>query len=150
MSGITRTAKAIWSGNGKEGKGALTTQSAVLENAPYEFHSRFEHGKHTNPEELLASAHAGCFTMALAFGLQKEGFTAEQIETSCGVTVAPDAGGFTITKSALTVGAVIPDITKEKFDAIVAEAKAGCPVSKLFKAEITLEATLGKTSSKAA
>jgi len=142
MSGITRTAKAIWKGTGKEGTGSITSQSAVLENTPYEFHSRFENGKHTNPEELLASAHAACFTMALAFGLNKAGFTADVLETECAVTVVPDAGGFTITKSELTLGAKIPNITKAQFDEITAGAKAGCPVSKLFKAEITLDATL--------
>ena len=142
MSGIARTAKAIWQGTGKEGKGELTTQSAVLEKTPYEFNSRFENGKHTNPEELLAAAHAGCFTMALAFGLNKAGFTADVLETDCAVTVAPDNGGFTITKSELTLGAKIPNITQEQFDEIVAGAKSGCPVSKLFNAEITLDATL--------
>lgn len=146
MSGIARTAKAIWKGTGKEGQGHLTTESAVLENTPYEFKSRFENGKHTNPEELLAAAHAGCFTMALAFALNKAGFTAEELETSCAVTVAPDDGGFKITKSELTLGAVIPNITQAQFDEIAAGAKAGCPVSKLFNAEITLDATLGAQS----
>jgi osmotically inducible protein OsmC len=139
---IARTAKAIWHGTGKEGKGELTTQSAVLTSTPYEFHSRFEDGKHTNPEELLAAAHAGCFTMALAFGLNKAGFTADVLETECAVTVTPGEGGFTITKSELTLGAKIPGITQEQFDEITAGAKTGCPVSKLFNAEITLDATL--------
>lgn len=142
MSGISRTAKAIWHGTGKEGKGELTSQSMVLENTPYEFHSRFENGKHTNPEELLAAAHAGCFTMALAFGLNKAGFTADVLETECAVTVAPDDGGFKITKSELTLGAKILNITQAQFDEITAGAKAGCPVSKLFNTEITLDATL--------
>ena len=150
MSGIARTAKAIWKGTGKEGKGHLNTQSGVLENTPYAFKSRFEQGSHTNPEELLAAAHAGCFTMAFAFGLNKAGFTADEIETDCAVTVAPDNGGFTITKSELTRGAVIPNISQEQFDQLAAEAKAGCPVSKLYTCEVTLDATLGKTSSKAA
>lgn len=149
MTGITRTAKAIWKGTGKEGKGMLNTQSMVLENTPYEFHSRFENGKHTNPEELLAAAHAGCFAMAFAFALNKAGFTAEEIDVDCGVTVAPDASGFTITKSELTMGAVIPGITQAQFEEIAAGAKAGCPVSKLYKAEITLNATL-RPQSKAA
>ncbi len=142
MSGITRTAKAIWKGTGKEGNGSISSQSGVLENTPYEFHSRFENGKHTNPEELLASAHAACFTMALAFGLNKAGFTADVLETECAVTVVPDAGGFSITKSELTLGAKIPGITQAQFEEITAGAKAGCPVSKLFNAEITLDATL--------
>lgn len=146
MSGIARTAKAIWKGTGKEGQGTLSTESAVLEHTPYEFKSRFEHGKHTNPEELLAAAHAGCFTMAMAFALNKAGFTAEELETTCAVTVAPDADGFKITKSELTLGAVIPNITQAQFDDIAAGAKAGCPVSKLFNAEITLDATLDQQS----
>ena len=143
MSGISRTAKALWKGTGKEGKGEISTQSAVLEKTPYEFHSRFEQGKHTNPEELLAAAHAACFTMAFSFGLNKAGFTADEIETECAVTVAPDDGGFTITKSELTMGAVIPNISQAQFDEIAAGAKAGCPVSKLYNCEITLDATLG-------
>jgi len=143
MSGIIRTAKAVWNGTGKEGKGIVSTQSAVLENTPYEFHSRFEDGKHTNPEELLAAAHAACFAMALSFGLNKEGFTADELDVTCAVTVSPQPeGGFKITKSALTLGAKIPNITKEKFDAIAADAKSGCPVSKLFNVEITLDAIL--------
>lgn len=149
MSGIRRTAKAIWKGTGKEGTGSISSQSMVLENTPYEFHSRFEHGKHTNPEELLASAHAACFTMALAFGLNKAGFTADVLETECAVTVVPEDGGFKISKSELTLGAKIPNITQAQFDEIAAGAKAGCPVSKLFNAEITLDATLN-TQSKAA
>lgn len=146
---ITRTAKAVWKGTGKEGKGIVSTQSAVLENTPYEFHSRFENGKHTNPEELLAAAHSACFAMALSFGLNKEGFTADELDVECAVTVAPDAGGFKITKSELTLGAKIPGIDDAKFQEIAAGAKAGCPVSKLFNAEITLDATL-EPQSKAA
>ena len=142
MSGIARKAKAIWQGTGKEGKGTISTQSGVLDNVQYGFNSRFENGAGTNPEELLASAHAGCFTMALAFGLNKEGFTADELITDCAVTVSPDNGGFTITQSALTLTAKIPNITQEKFDEITAGAKAGCPVSKLFNTEITLNATL--------
>ena len=145
MSGIIRTAKAIWKGTGKEGTGIITSQSMVLENTPYEFHSRFEHGKHTNPEELLASAHAACFAMSLSFGLNKEGFTADELDVTCAVTVSPQPeGGFKITKSALTLGAKVPNITKEKFDDIAAGAKSGCPVSKLFNTDITLDATLEK------
>jgi osmotically inducible protein OsmC len=146
MSGISRTAKALWKGTGKEGKGEISTQSAVLEKTTYEFHSRFEQGKHTNPEELLAAAHAACFTMAFSFGLNKAGFTADEIETECAVTVAPDDGGFTITKSELTMGAVIPNISQAQFDEIAAGAKAGCPVSKLYNCDITLDATLGSQS----
>lgn len=146
---ITRTAKAVWKGTGKEGSGIVSSQSGVLENTPYEFHSRFENGKHTNPEELLAGAHAACFAMALSFGLNKAGFTADELSVDCAVTVAPDDGGFTITKSELTLGAKIPNIDNAKFQEIAAGAKAGCPVSKLFNAEITLDATL-EPQSKAA
>lgn len=142
MSAITRTAKAVWKGTGKEGKGILTSGSGILKETPYSFHSRFENGPETNPEELLAAAHAGCFAMALSFGLNKAGFTPDELSVDCGVTVAPDDGGFTITKSALTLKAKIPGITKAQFDEIAAGAKAGCPVSKLYKAEITLDATL--------
>ncbi len=146
MSGIARKAKAIWKGSGKEGKGTLDTQSGVLKNQQYAANSRFENGIGTNPEELLAAAHAGCFTMALAFGLGKAGFTADELTTDCAVTVAPDGAGFTITKSELTLSAKIPNITQAQFDEIAAGAKAGCPVSKLYKCEITLNATLAGQS----
>lgn len=146
MSGIARTAKAIWKGTGKEGKGTLDTQSGVLKAQQYGFNSRFENGAGTNPEELLAAAHAGCFTMAFAFGLNKAGFTADEIMTDCAVTVEPDNGGFTITKSALTMTASIPNITQAQFEEISNGAKAGCPVSKLYKCDITLNATLAGQS----
>lgn len=142
MSGITRTAKAVWKGTGKEGKGILSSASGILKDTPYSFHSRFENGPETNPEELLAAAHAGCFAMALSFGLNKAGFTADELSVDCGVTVAPDDGGFKITKSALTLVAKIPGITPEQFTEIANGAKAGCPVSKLYNAEITLDARL--------
>ena len=139
---ITRNATAVWKGTGKEGKGVLTSGSGILKDTAYSFHSRFENGPETNPEELLAAAHAGCFAMALSFGLNKAGFTADELSVECGVTVAPDDGGFTITKSALKLTAKIPGIDDAKFQEIAAGAKAGCPVSKLYKAEITLDATL--------
>jgi len=142
MSGITRTAKAIWKGTGKEGKGVLTSATGVLKDTPYNFHSRFENGPETNPEELLAAAHAGCFAMALSFGLNKAGFTADELTVDCGVTVSPVEGGFQITKSALTLVAKIPGISKEQFMELANGAKAGCPVSKLYNTEITLNATL--------
>ena len=146
MSGITRKAKAVWKGTGKEGKGVLSSGSNILKDTPYSFHSRFENGPETNPEELLAAAHAGCFAMAFSFGLNKAGFTADEITVDCGVTDAPDEGGFTITKSALTMSAKIPGITQAQFDEIAGAAKAGCPVSKLYKAEITLDAKLADQS----
>lgn len=139
---ITRNAKAVWKGTGKEGKGTLSSDSGILKDTAYSFHSRFENGPETNPEELLAAAHAGCFAMALSFGLNKAGFTADELSVECGVTVAPDDGGFTITQSALKLVAKIPEITEEQFHEIANGAKAGCPVSKLYKAEITLDAKL--------
>lgn len=137
---MVRNAKAVWSGSGKEGKGNLTTQSTVLNKSQYSYNTRFEDGIGTNPEELLAAAHAGCFTMALSFGLGKIGFTADNIETKAEITLDPAQGA--ITKSHLIVKASIPNITKEQFDKAVKEAEGNCPVSKLFKAEITSDATL--------
>lgn len=146
MSGITRKAKAVWKGTGKEGKGVITAQSGVMKETPYGFNTRFENEPGTNPEELLAAAHAGCFAMALSFELNKAGFTADELSVDCGVTVTPGDGGFNITKSALTLVAKIPGIDEAKFQEVAAGAKAGCPVSKLFKAEITLDATLSSQS----
>ena len=139
---ITRNAKAVWKGTGKEGKGILSSGSGILKDTPYSFHSRFENGPETNPEELLAAAHAGCFAMALSFGLNKAGFTADELSVECGVTVAPDEGGFTITKSALKLVAKIPGIDDAKFQEIAAGSKATCPVSKAYNVEISLEASL--------
>lgn len=142
MSGKTRTAKAIWKGTGKEGGGIVSTQSGVLKDTAYSAPSRFEDDPKSNPEELLAAAHAGCFAMALAFGLNKAGFTADELSVDCGVTVSPVEGGFAITKSALTLSAKIPGITQAQFEELTNGAKAGCPVSKLFNTEITLDAKL--------
>ncbi len=135
---MTRNATAVWQGSGKEGKGTLTTQSAVLVNTPYSYVSRFETGPGTNPEELVAAAHAGCFTMKLSFVLGAAGFTPTHISTQCDITL--DSGA--ITSSALTTKASVPGITKEKFDECVAEAKVNCPISKLYNTTITAEATL--------
>jgi len=135
---MKRNATAVWNGTGKEGNGHLTTQSTTLNNTQYSFNSRFAEGVGTNPEELLAAAHAGCFTMKLSFSLNAAGFTADSIETKCDITL--DNGS--ITESHLHVTAKIPGITKEKFDEAVADAKANCPVSKLFNANITHEAIL--------
>lgn len=139
---ITRKATAVWNGTGKEGKGVLNAESGVLKDTPYGFHSRFEDGPETNPEELLAAAHAGCFAMALSFGLNKAGFTADELSVECAVSVEPDDGGFTITKSALKLVAKIPGIDQAQFEDIAGAAKGGCPVSKLYKADISLDATL--------
>ncbi len=135
---MKRNATAVWNGTGKEGNGHLTTQSTTLNKTQYSFNSRFAEGVGTNPEELIAAAHAGCFTMKLSFVLNAAGFTADSIETKCEITL--DNG--TITDSHLTVTATIPGISKEKFDESVADAKANCPVSKLLNANITHEATL--------
>jgi osmotically inducible protein OsmC len=135
---MKRTATANWKGSGKEGKGTLTTQSTVLNNTQYSFNSRFADGIGTNPEELVAAAHSGCFTMALSFAIGAAGFTPEDITTSCAITL--DNGA--ITESHLVVNAKVPGISKEKFDACTAEAKANCPISKLLKTNITMEATL--------
>jgi lipoyl-dependent peroxiredoxin len=135
---MKRTANAVWNGSGKDGSGHLTTQSTTLNNAQYSYKSRFEQGVGTNPEELIAAAHSGCFAMALSFELQKAGFTADSLDVTAEVTI--DNG--TITTSHLTLKAKIPGVTKEKFEEYAANAKAGCPVSKLLKADISLDASL--------
>ncbi|MBI3884005.1 MAG: OsmC family peroxiredoxin, partial [Sphingobacteriales bacterium] len=129
---------AVWNGTGKEGTGHLTTQSTTLNKTQYSFNSRFAEGVGTNPEELVAAAHAGCFTMKLSFVLNAAGFTADEISTKCDITLEDG----TITESHLNVTAKIPAITKEQFDAAVADAKANCPISKLYKTNITHEAVL--------
>ena len=143
---MIRTAKAHWAGNGMNGEGALTTQSHVLNNQPFSFKLRFENADGqagTNPEELIAAAHSGCFSMALAFAPANAGFTATSIDTEASVNLQPSDGGFSITGIALKLTASIPNITKEQFDSIAAGAKAGCPVSKaLSSVPITLEAVL--------
>jgi osmotically inducible protein OsmC len=139
MASITRTASAQWQGTGKEGKGNLSTQSGVLASTPYGFNTRFGDTKGTNPEELLAASHAGCFTMALAFALQQAGFTATSIATSAAVTIESDGPGFKISKSALKLEASVPNISREQFEKVAEGAKAGCPISKVLKADITLD-----------
>lgn len=139
---MIRKASAVWRGTGRDGAGALTSDSGVLDETPYSFRTRFEDAKGTNPEELIAAAHAGCFTMALAFQLQQAGFTAEELSTQAAVEVVQADGGFKITKSALTLNAKVPGIDQAKFDELAKAAETGCPVSKVLNAEITLEATL--------
>ncbi|MGB4845411.1 MAG: OsmC family protein [Ferruginibacter sp.] len=136
---MKRNATAVWNGTGKEGNGHLTTQSTTLNKTQYSFSSRFEEGVGTNPEELVAAAHAGCFTMKLSFVLGAAGFTADEISTRCDITLDDGA----ITESHLNVTAKIPGINKEQFDAAVADAKANCPISKLYNTNITHEAVLG-------
>lgn len=135
---MKRTATAVWNGSGKEGNGNLTTQSTVLNKTQYSFNSRFADGIGTNPEELMAAAHAGCFTMKLTFVLTAAGFTADTLETTCAISL--DEG--VITGSALTVKGKVPGITAEKFRECAEDAKANCPVSKVYNMSITLEAGL--------
>jgi lipoyl-dependent peroxiredoxin len=135
---MSRNATAIWHGSGKEGNGTLTTQSGLLKDANYSYKTRFENDPGTNPEELIAAAHAGCFTMKLSFVLNEAGFTPEQIETKCDITLANGV----ITTSHLTTKVKVPGIDKQKFDECAQNAKANCPVSKLLKADISMEATL--------
>ncbi len=135
---MSRHATAKWHGTGKEGHGHLKTQSGVLSETKYTYKDRFEEGPGTNPEELIAAAHAGCFSMKLSFILGEAGFTPDEIETKCDITLAAGA----ITKSHLTVNAKVPGIDKEKFAECAENAKANCPVSKLLNTEISMEATL--------
>src|SRR5437588_2223799 len=139
---MKRTANAHWRGDLKTGKGDISTASGVLASTPYSFQTRFEDGKGTNPEELLAAAHAGCFTMALSAQLGGAGITAQKLETTATITLDKVGDGFSITKSHLDLVAIIPGADKAKFDAAVKAAETGCPVSKLFKAEITVSAKL--------
>ena len=139
-----RHASAHWEGLGKTGKGRITTQSGVLDNNPYGFNTRFENGPGTNPEELVAAAHSGCFAMALAFELEKAGFTATTLDVKSVVTLVPDGDSFKVSKSALTLKAVVLSIEEAKFHEIAAGAKAGCPISKLLNAEITLDTSFSQ------
>ena len=139
---MIRKARAAWRGTGREGQGDLTTDSGVLSETNYSFRTRFENQKGTNPEELIAAAHAGCFTMALAFQLQGAGYEPTELVTEAAVTLDPDGDGFKISKSALTLTAEVPGLDRETFDRLAGAAEKGCPVSKVLNAEITLNATL--------
>ena len=139
---MIRKARAVWRGTGKDGNGRLSTDSGVLSDTAYSFKTRFESEKGTNPEELIAAAHAGCFAMALAFQLQTAGYNPSELDASAAVSLDKDGEGFRITRSALTLRAQVPDIDKAKFQELVHAAKEGCPVSKLLNAEITLDWTL--------
>jgi osmotically inducible protein OsmC len=139
---MIRKAHAEWRGTGREGDGDLTTDSGVLKETPYSFRTRFENQPGTNPEELIAAAHAGCFTMALAFGLQGAGYTPTTLSTEAAVSLDPDGAGFRITRSALTLKADVPGLDQATFDRIAGEAEKNCPVSRLMNAEISLTATL--------
>jgi osmotically inducible protein OsmC len=139
---MKRTATAVWNGSGKDGNGNLTTQSTTLNKTQYSYKSRFEEGVGTNPEELIAAAHAGCYTMALAFALQGAGITPESLETTSTITLDVSGQAPTITSSHLVLKAKIPGIDNDKFQQLAKGAEQGCPVSRVLKAEITLDATL--------
>ena len=139
---MIRKATAVWVGTGRTGFGDLSTDSGVLNRTPYSFRTRFETEKGTNPEELIAAAHAGCFTMALAFQLQGEGYTPTELKTEAAVSLEPEGAGFRITRSALTLRATVPNLTQAAFDQLAKESESSCPVSKVLKAEITLDAKL--------
>ncbi len=135
---MKRNATAVWQGTGKEGNGQVSTASTVLENTPYTYKSRFENGTGTNPEELIAAAHAGCFTMKLAFNIDAAGFKAEKLESSCEVNL--EAGE--VIYSHITVKASVPGIDESAFNKAVSDAEANCPISKLLDTEISVSATL--------
>ena len=139
---MDRKASAVWQGNLKGGKGTISTASGVLSNTQYSFSTRFENGVGTNPEELIAAAHAGCFSMALSAQLGEAGLTPDSIATTATVTMERTDAGFTVTSSHLDVHAKIPGASKEAFDKAAGNAKAGCPISRLLNAKITMAATL--------
>ena len=139
---MIRKARAVWRGTGRAGNGDLSTDSGVLAGTPYSFRTRFENEKGTNPEELIAAAHAGCFTMALAFQLQSAGYTPTELSTEAAVSLDPEGAGFRITRSALTLRAKVPNLGEAAFSQMAKDAELNCPVSKVLKAEITLDAKL--------
>jgi osmotically inducible protein OsmC len=139
---MKRKASAVWNGGLKGGKGALSTESGALSSTQYSFGTRFENGVGTNPEELIAAAHAGCFSMALSAQLDGAGLTATSINTTATVSLEKTDAGFTITAVHLEVAAKIPGATRAQFDTATSTAKAGCPVSRVLKAEITMDAKL--------
>lgn len=139
---MQRKASAIWHGTLKEGNGTISTESGVLKNTPYSFHTRFEDGKGTNPEELIAAAHAGCFAMATGANLTNAKLTPESLEVTAELTMEKLEAGPTVTKIHLTMRAKVPGASKEAFESAVNAAKIGCPISRLLKTEITLDAKL--------
>jgi osmotically inducible protein OsmC len=139
---MIRKARAVWRGNGRSGSGDLSSDSGVLANTPYSFRTRFENQKGTNPEELIAAAHAGCFTMAVAFRLQAAGFTPTELNTEAAVTLEQEGEGFRISRSALTLRASVPNLDQDTFVRLTQDAEQNCPVSRVLKAEIALDARL--------
>jgi lipoyl-dependent peroxiredoxin len=139
---MVRKAKAVWRGTGRDGNGSLFTGSGVLAETPYSYRTRFENGQGTNPEELIAAAHAGCFTMALAFLLQGADYTPTELTTEAAVTLEPEGQGFRISGSALTLRAQVPGLDEAAFARMAGDAEKNCPVSKVLNAAITLDAKL--------
>jgi lipoyl-dependent peroxiredoxin len=139
---MIRKARAVWRGSGRAGKGDLSSDSGVLANTPCSFRTRFENDKGTNPEELIAAAHAGCFAMVLAFPLQAAGYTPTELNTEAAVTLEQDNAGFRISLSALTPRASVPNLDQDTFDRLAQDAEQNCPISRVLKAEITLNARL--------
>ena len=139
---MIRKARAVWYGTGRGGKGNLSSDSGVLIDTPYSFSTRFEGEKGTNPEELIAAAHAGCFTMALAFRLQAAGYTPAELRTEAAVNLDKNDEGFSISRSALTLRASVPNLDQDTFDRLARDAERNCPVSSALKTEITLDAQL--------
>ena len=139
---MKKKAWAVWNGSIKDGGGSISTETGVLKEAPYGFKARFEEGPGTNPEELIGAAHAGCFSMAFSLMLGEAGFKPERIETHAEITLEKLGDGFTITASHLNVRARVPGLDQKTFDELAAQAKAGCPVSKVLNAKITMLATL--------
>ena len=139
---MIRKATAVWRGSGRDGNGRLSSESGVLAETPYSFKTRFENEKGTNPEELIAAAHAGCFTMAVAFGLQLAGLKPTELSTEAAVTLEPEGKGFNISKSALTLRGKVAGLDEAEFARIAGEAEKNCPVSKVLNATITLDAKL--------
>ena len=140
---IVKSGSARYEGLGKGGKGHVSTGSGALADQPYGFNTRFEDAPGTNPEELIAAAHASCFTMATSFALAGAGYSDGRLDTDCAVTLEKDGAGFKVTRSALTLKAAVPGISQDDFARIADEAKANCPISKLLNAEITLETSFG-------
>ncbi len=139
---MKRKGSAVWQGGLKDGKGVVSTESGVLNNTNYSFHTRFEDGAGTNPEELIAAAHAGCFSMALSAELEKAGYKAEKIETEAVLDFVKKEEGFTVTRILLDTKATVPEIKQRDFEQIAGNAKVGCPISRLLKADIVLDAKL--------
>jgi lipoyl-dependent peroxiredoxin len=139
---MIRKAKAVWRGTGRDGRGTVSTESGVLTGTPYSFRTRFENEKGTNPEELIAAAHAGCFSMTLAFVLQGAGYTPAELNVEAAVTIEPEGEGFRISRSALTLRAQAPNLGQAAFAQMVSGAEKNCPVSKVLNAPITVDAKL--------